>query len=85
MRRGDLPAPWFDSAKPVPAGEAESGAESQPESQPESLWADSMFGVRWIYQHKPLFKFLLVAVFANFFLSIGIVLMSPFRFFSSAA
>lgn len=44
----------------------------------ESLLADSLFGVRWIWRHKALLKFLCVAVFANFFLSIGIVLMPPY-------
>jgi MFS family permease len=43
-----------------------------------SLFKESMFGVAWIFAHKPLLKFLAVAVFANFFLSIGMVLMPPF-------
>lgn len=40
--------------------------------------ADLLFGLRWIYRHKPLFKVLCAAVFANFFLSVGTVLMTPF-------
>lgn len=43
-----------------------------------SLIADSLFGFKWIAAHKPMLKFLLVATFANFFISIGIVLMPPF-------
>jgi MFS family permease len=43
-----------------------------------SIVAESLFGLRWIYQHRPLFKFLLVSVYANFFLSIGLVLMPPY-------
>ena len=50
----------------------------EPEEGSGSILKDSLFGVRWIWRHKPLLKFLLVAVFANFFLSIGIVLMPPF-------
>ena len=49
-----------------------------PEEPQASILSDSLFGVRWIWRHKPLLKFLCVAVFANFFLSIGIVLMPPY-------
>ena len=42
-----------------------------------SVLADSVSGIKWIVAHKPLFKFLLVATFANFFISIGMVLMPP--------
>jgi DHA3 family macrolide efflux protein-like MFS transporter len=40
--------------------------------------ADSVSGIKWIVAHKPLLKFLLVATFANFFISIGMVLMPPY-------
>jgi DHA3 family macrolide efflux protein-like MFS transporter len=53
-------------------------AKAEGEAAPESLWKDSLFGLKWIGQHRPLLKFLLVAVYANFFLSIGIVLMPPY-------
>lgn len=43
-----------------------------------SVLADSVSGIKWIVAHKPLFKFLLVATFANFFISIGMVLMPPY-------
>jgi MFS family permease len=43
-----------------------------------SVLADSVSGIKWILAHKPLFKFLLVATFANFFISIGMVLMPPY-------
>jgi MFS family permease len=43
-----------------------------------SVLADSISGIKWIVAHKPLFKFLLVATFANFFISIGMVLMPPY-------
>jgi len=56
---------------PQPSGQVE-------EAEQESLLSDSLFGVRWIWKHKPLLKFLCVAVFANFFLSVGIVLMPPY-------
>jgi MFS family permease len=57
--------------RPEPQGAGESAGSA-------SLLQDSLFGLRWIIAHKPLFKFLLVAVFANFFLSIGMVLMTPY-------
>ncbi len=53
----------------APEGEAE---------EPVSLLADSVFGIKWIVAHKPLFKFLLIATVANFFISIGTVLMPPY-------
>ncbi len=53
-------------------------AKMEPEEGHASMWADSVFGVKWIWQRKPLLKFLSIAVFANFFLSIGIVLMPPY-------
>jgi MFS family permease len=40
--------------------------------------ADLLFGLRWIIRHKPLLKVLCAAVFANFILSIGTVLMTPY-------
>ena len=55
-------------------GESE---DDEPEEQ-LSVLADSVSGIRWILRHRPLFKFLLVATFANFFISIGMVLMPPY-------
>ncbi len=52
--------------------------EDEDEEESEGLVADSLFGLKWIYRHKPLLKFLGVAVFANFFLSIGMVVMPPY-------
>ena len=49
-----------------------------PEAEQLSLIEDSTSGIRWILRHRPLFKFLLVATFANFIISIGMVLMSPY-------
>jgi DHA3 family macrolide efflux protein-like MFS transporter len=53
------------------AGDAESVEEF-------SIMKDATFGIRWIVAHKPLFKFLLVATFANFFISVGLVIMPPY-------
>jgi MFS transporter, DHA3 family, macrolide efflux protein len=53
---------------PAPDGEAE----------PESLWRDMTLGFRWIVAAKPLFKFLLFATFANFFLAIAEVVLQPY-------
>ena len=62
----------------VPAPEkAEPGGEGH-EEEGESFLKDSFFGLRWIWKRKTLLKFLAVAVFANFFLSIGMVLMTPY-------
>ena len=49
-----------------------------PEAEQVSLLADSASGIKWILAHRPLFKFLLVATFANFFISIGLVVMAPY-------
>ena len=57
-------------------GEGE-GEDGEPEEQ-LSVLADSASGIRWILRHTALFKFLLVATFANFFISIGMVLMAPY-------
>jgi MFS family permease len=43
-----------------------------------TLWSDTLVGFRWILQHRPMLKFLLVATFANFFLAIGEVVMQPY-------
>lgn len=43
-----------------------------------SLWSDMTLGFRWIFAAKPLFKFLLVATFANFFLTIAEVVLQPY-------
>lgn len=43
-----------------------------------ALWDDCLFGVRWIFRHPALLKFLGIAVFANFFINISIVLMPPY-------
>jgi MFS transporter, DHA3 family, macrolide efflux protein len=48
------------------------------EETKSSVLADSASGIKWIVAHKPLFKFLLIATFANFFISIGMVLMPPY-------
>jgi len=48
------------------------------DDEPVSLLADSVYGVRWIYRHKALLKLLLVALFANFFIGVGSVLMAPY-------
>ena len=53
----------------------------QPDEEPpeaESLVDELSFGTRWIWAHKPLFKFMLVATFANFLLGIGEVVMQPY-------
>jgi hypothetical protein len=44
----------------------------------DALLSDLSFGIRWIFAHRPLFKFLLVATFANFFISLGEVVMQPY-------
>ena len=49
-----------------------------PADEAYSLMADAAFGFKWIYRHRPMFKFLLVATFANFWISIAIVLMAPY-------
>jgi len=43
-----------------------------------SFVGDLSLGFRWIFARKPLFKFLLVATFANFFLAISEVVMQPY-------
>jgi DHA3 family macrolide efflux protein-like MFS transporter len=48
------------------------------DEEEEASAADLLFGLRWIFRHKPLFKILCAAVFANFFLSVGNVLMAPY-------
>jgi MFS family permease len=48
------------------------------EEEQVSLLADSVYGIKWIVAHRPLFKFLLVATFANFFIGIGMVIMPPY-------
>nr|HEX4313403.1 MFS transporter [Kofleriaceae bacterium] len=63
------------AATAIPRPDAPPDASDEP---PPSLIADSLFGFTWIAAHKPLLKFLLVATFANFFISIGIVLMPPY-------
>jgi MFS transporter, DHA3 family, macrolide efflux protein len=52
--------------------------EEDDDEESEGFVADSLFGLRWIYRHKALLKFLYIAVFGNFFLSIGMVLMPPY-------
>ena len=42
------------------------------------MLADSVSGIKWIVAHKPLFKFLLIATFANFFVSMAMVIMPPY-------
>jgi DHA3 family macrolide efflux protein-like MFS transporter len=48
------------------------------DEEEEPSAADLLLGFRWIRDHKPLFKLLCAGVFANFFLSIGTVLMAPY-------
>ena len=52
--------------------------EEEDDEESEGIVKDSLFGLTWIYRHKALLKFLYIAVFANFFLSIGMVLMPPY-------
>ncbi len=63
----------------IPQPQAAAAGEGEGEGEaPVSLLADSVAGIRWIVAHKPLLKFLLVATFANFFISIGLVIMPPY-------
>ncbi len=75
-----LAATFVVASMVIPHPEPAAPDETSPgESQAStSLLRDSLYGIRWIYNHKPLFKFLLVATFANFFISIGMVLMAPY-------
>ncbi len=48
------------------------------EEEEASLLADSVRGFRWIFEHKPMWKFLLVATCSNFFLAICEVVTPPY-------
>lgn len=52
--------------------------EDDEDDEEEPSAADLLFGFRWIVRRRPLFKLLCAGVFANFFLSIGTVLMAPY-------
>jgi len=52
--------------------------DDEEEAEEGSLWTDMTLGFRWIFAAKPLFKFLLVATFANFFLTIAEVVLQPY-------
>jgi MFS family permease len=51
----------------------------EPEEDDEGgLVSDMLFGFKWIWSHRPMLKFLLVATFANFFLAVGEVVSQPY-------
>jgi MFS family permease len=63
----------------LPSRRAGGGGEDDDDDDEESASAaDLLFGIRWIWKHRPLFKVLCAEVFANFLLSVGNVLMAPY-------
>jgi len=54
------------------------GDEEDEEDDDDLSKADLLFGFRWLYAHRPMWKVLCAGIFANFFLSIGTVLMAPY-------
>ncbi len=44
----------------------------------ESMLSELSFGLRWMWRHQPIFQLALAAMFANFFLMMALILLTPY-------